>query len=285
MADENQAADEGAGGDSASSVDNSNYDQRIRRDPDFASSEVKKFQSTSNRLEGVGEKFEAQTQQIGGLKDSLEQFGGDRIKESLNRYIQILNHPEWGQKFKDFEQTGGQLPDFKGSNGHDDLDDEDLMTESEIEIASLSKRLAASEARQNQSDVITGKDFLQRHMATALSEFDFEPEDREAIESGVGKDFDGFGQSEDGIRTIRQLSGPNGEKAVRTMVMSHVTPKRLRAAAARAGSTKRSRLDRMSTDSPSGGGSGGMVEMPDHGGNARKAFRLATENPELLKDD
>ncbi len=157
----------GAGGDPASTEvtpassappEAADFVRRAQADPQWASDQVRQFQSAADSAEAARSKLAEQYEPVKAL---IDQFGGTTVAAAVENYRAVRNSAEIGEVIQEFERTG-QLPVRKGSEPK--VDNDEYKTPEEQKIEALEVRLDRAEANTSANTLASGKTVLQGHM-------------------------------------------------------------------------------------------------------------------------
>jgi len=248
--------------------------QRARENPQWAEEQIKQFQSRADRAEAENKKL---VEQIGPVKDIIDQYQAPTVKAVVDNYIALRNNPEVGEMIQEFERTG-QLPARKGSDPN--ADDDEYKTPEEREFEALRAEIAALKQDTNANTLASGQEMLTKHMESVFREYNFAPEDVEQMRKTMITQIETWqSQGDAGINALKSLGSRNGYKTVKGIMLADVPPEAFQRAVANSALRKQQELSGLATDGPSGNLSTGR-EPPPEFASALEAARWARANPE-----
>jgi len=276
----------GAGGDPASAaaaatpsaVPEADFLQRAQQNPQWASEQVRQFQSAADRAEAARTALVEQYEPVRAL---IDQYDAKTVAAAVENYRAVRSSEAFGEAIQEFERTG-QLPTRKGSEPTVDNDDE-YKTPEEQRMDALEARLNAAESNTSANTLASGRTVLQGHIETVLSEYGFTPEDSQKMQTTMTQQFDAWQNSGPaGLAAMKSIMNASGLATVKGIMLSAVSADALRAAAVNATSAKRKGLERLATDGPSGIPSSGREPPPEFAeASSAVAGAWARENPDL----
>ncbi|TFG64697.1 MAG: hypothetical protein E4H28_04920 [Gemmatimonadales bacterium] len=181
----------------------------------------------------------------------VDAYGGEVVAQATQNYAALRNHEDLTEAITAFETTG-QLPRFNGSARKEEAMDE-YMTPEEQKIRDLEQTVKRLESGLTDQSFASGKDTLERHMQDVFGEFSFSKEQQDRIRQTVVSQFSNWkGAGPAGVAALQGITGPNGKKTIRGIMLSDISGKDLQEAASNATHHRQQRLSRLSTDGPDG---------------------------------
>ena len=273
------AASEGSGAGASPSAE-SDFKRRAMADPEWAWEQVRGFQSAADKAKAAEEKHNDLVGQLGEAREIIDQYGGQVVANAVKNYAQLRMSDEYGKDIQSFEQTG-QLPTRAGSD-QSTTDSEEYLTDEEREIRTLKATVQDLSNRVGENTRTSGREVLKGHIEKVFSEFDFEPEVKERMRSAVVNQFETWSRAGSaGEAAVQAVMQPTGEKTVRGLMLSGVTPDDLMNASGRTALRKKNGLSTLATDVPGATGSKG-TEPPPQFATAIEAAKYAAANPDAI---
>lgn len=280
-ADASGTEQQGSEGRGATGSGNKDFLERVRREPEFAIEQVRRWQSEADSREAKLRETEKWLGKLGDLKDN---FTGDDIRAYLEQYDRVLGHPKLKTAIEKYLQTG-QIPSNASSPDGSEGDEDDLyLSDEQKEIRALKQELQDLKGQVGQVDHSATVTRLTGHFEKVANDLHLSGEPFGKVKDAVLRVVEAWAKKGDiGRQALRALQGPNGEKEVRRLMVQQIDElglsddlalARLRA--------KKGALAGLTTDGPGGVASRGDEPMPEHK-TALEALRAARANPEKLE--
>lgn len=204
----------------------SEFERRVREDPEFAWEQVRKHQSRADQVSSRALP-EWVTEQVGGPEAVV------KILQTLGSFV---GDPNGKKVWERFQQTGKLGDDF--DTGFDSEDEPDPR---DVELKQMKEQLRETQATQLQSQ-------MQGHFRKTYEAFDFTTEEREKIEKGVLEQMKQWSATDAGVSALKSIA--QSEKSARNLILNQLSNEEILEAARRADLRKQERRGALSTDSP-----------------------------------
>jgi hypothetical protein len=239
----------GAGGETGQQA-GSDYLGRVRGDPDFAVSELRKHQSRADQVEGQLRTLRSRVGE--NLEQLVGQAGGDAVATAVSHYLTLKSDPRYAQALQALETTG-RLPVAGGrdpSGGQDP--EEEYLSPEQREIRELKAQLNSVSAQQGDLILGVGQQALQAHLDRFAADNPLNPGEVEAMKKSVIGEIQRWaGQGELGRKAIANLQNPGSYETVRRLLLGALPQETLDDLGNRKARRRQQRLEGMATDDPS----------------------------------
>ena len=264
----------------------SDFKARAQHDPNFAWEQVRNFQSRADSAASAEEKARAQIEKVGAdVMRFIDAAGGESVAAALKNYVALRSNPEFQPLLAALEATG-QVPSLQGKKApgqgmnNDDLGDDGYQTPEEIAIAELRQQVADLKSKVGATSMASGRQVLQQHIEGVFQDYGFGSDVNEKMKAKVVETFESWRNiGPDGERAIANVQMPTGKAQVQAIMLSALSPKDLREAAANAALREKDGLSSLSTGGPPQGSASIGLEAPDNFASAAEAANYARTNP------
>jgi hypothetical protein len=187
----------------AQSGDRSDYEARLRSDPEFALSEVKKWQATADRRDAEAK---ARLKKFESLEPWVDNLGGpNAVLGYMGRFGALLGNPAMREAVEMFERTGSVPALGATASGADTTEEyldpaERKIKELEGQLAGLREQFSRGESRQAQQS-------LKGQMDRLFEKYPYlNDEEKAQIVSRIDGQIKQWDQTEEGRRIIGSLN-------------------------------------------------------------------------------
>jgi hypothetical protein len=202
----------------------------------------------------------------------------ETIKMVFDNYVALRGHPQTQDVVLAYEQTG-TVPDR--SNPSTSGQEEEYLSDEQKEIRELRKELQSMRQAQVGLTQSTGTAALRQHLERFSRENFLQPEEFEALKTGMTGQIQQWGSNEQGLGLLRNLQDPSSYDTVEAIAWKFV-PKDVRF---QLGDRKRLRdqekLEGFRTDVPPETSTTGK-ELPAEVKGSLEALQYARANPDKI---